>query len=369
MTPPPLHVAIDIGPMYGHRTGVGVAVDGMVRTLRDRDDVELGPYLVSYRSRPDAGHTRLPVPGIVASHVWSRSNRIAADRWLRDADVVHGTNYVAPPTEKPTVVSVYDCWFLANPGSASALVRRAGANLRRRVADGAWIHASSGATAEQAGALLGTDRVRTIFLGGPTPLPDSDERRPDQLADLGGRPFIICVATEERRKGLPMLVSAFENLAGDHHDVQLVLAGAPGDDTATVTAAIEAAGSHARDRIHRLGTVDDGVKQWLIRHAELLAYPSVDEGFGFPVLEAHALGTPVVATAVGSVTEIAGDGTELVADRDPISFAEALQRVLTGSTGRLRMIEAGYRNVARFRWDTTAARLTDLYRDVVEIAR
>ncbi len=369
MTPPPLHLAIDIGPMYGHRTGVGVAVDGMVRALGLRQDVELDPYLVSYRSRPDAGHTRLPLPGIVASHVWSRSNRIPADRWLARADVIHGTNYVAPPTRTPTVVSVYDCWFLANPGAATAIVRRAGATLRRRVRDGAWVHASSDATAALVGELLGTDRVRTIFLGGPTLLDEVAERRPDVPGVIDGRPFIVCVATEDRRKGLPLLVAAFEHLAGDHLDLQLVLVGAPGDDTPAVTEAIIAAGSHTRGRIHRIGAVDDAAKQWLVRHATLLAYPSIDEGFGFPVLEAHALGTPVVATGVGSVTEIAGDAAELVTDRDPIGFAEALHRVVTGSTSRLGLIEAGYRNVARFRWDTTAERLIELYRHAVEVAR
>ncbi|MEO6651222.1 MAG: glycosyltransferase family 1 protein [Ilumatobacteraceae bacterium] len=369
MTPPPLHLAIDIGPLYGHRTGVGVAVEGMVRTLGEREDVELDPYLVSYRSSLESGHTRLPVPGILASHLWSRSNRIAGDRWLARADVIHGTNYVAPPTRKPTIVSVYDCWFLENPHAASPLVRRAGETLRRRVRDGAWVHASSEATADLVGQLLGTDRVRTIFLGAPSLLDEASERRPDVPGVADGRPFVICVATEERRKGLPLLVAAFEHLAGDHPDLHLVLVGATGDDTPAVVQAIAAAGTQTRGRIHRLGMVDDTAKQWLVRHAALLAYPSIDEGFGFPVLEAHALGTPVVATGVGSITEIAGDAAELVTDRDPISFAEALQRVVTGGTSRLGLIEAGYRNVARFRWDTTADRLIDLYRHAVEEAR
>lgn len=369
MTDPPLHVAIDIGPLYGHRTGVGVAVDGIVDALGHRSDIALDPYLVSYRSTPDPGHRRLPVPGIVASHVWSRSNRVGADRWLGDVDVVHGTNYVAPPTSKPTVVSVYDCWFLANPGSANALVRRAGANLRRRVVDGSWVHASSAATADQARHLLGTDRVRTIFLGGPVLVDESQERAPEHIRAFDGRPFVVCVATEDRRKGLPLLVEAFEHLAGDHHHLHLVLVGAHGDDTPALDASISSAGTHTRDRVHRLGVVDNPVKQWLVRHATVLAYPSIDEGFGFPVLEAHALGTPVVATGVGSVTEIAGGAAELVTDRDPIAFAEALHRVIAGETSRLGLIEAGYRNVARFRWETTAERLAELYRDAVEAAR
>src|SRR5680860_359364 len=143
MTTPAFDLAIDIGPLYGHRTGVGVAVDG-----------RLAPYLVSFRADHDPGHRKLPLPGIVASHIWSRTDRPTADRWLGPGDVLHGTNYVAPPTARATVISVYDCWFLANPKAAGPLVRRAGRTLRRRVAEGAWIHTSSAATAEQARTLL-----------------------------------------------------------------------------------------------------------------------------------------------------------------------------------------------------------------------
>ena len=315
MTTAPIEIAIDSGPLYGHRTGVGVAVDGMIRALRDREDVHLDPYLVSFRSDPEAGHRKLPLPGIVASHLWSRGDRPSADRWLGHPDVLHGTNYVAPPSGLPTVVSVYDCWFLANPRAASPVVRRAGATLRRRVASGAWIHASSEATADRVRGLLATDRVRTILLGAPS-IGQIASERPRIAAEFGTRPFIVCVATEERRKGLPLLVEAFEHLAGDHDDVVLVLAGSRGDDSDALDAAIERVSVHARTRIHRLGPVDEADKQWLVRHSALLAYPSLDEGFGFPILEAQGLGTPVVATAVGSVTEIAGDAAELVAERD-----------------------------------------------------
>ncbi len=174
------------------------------------------------------------------------------------------------------------------------------------------------------------------------------------------------MATEERRKGLPLLVDAFEQVGGDHGDVSLVLAGAGGDDSAAVDEAIQRANDGIRARIHRLGRVDEVDKQWLVRHAAVLVYPSLDEGFGFPVLEAQGLGTPVVATSVGSVTEIAGDAAELVEGRDPSTFAAAIDRVLTDGGLRLQMIEAGYRNLGRFRWEATAEQLADLYRDAAD---
>jgi glycosyltransferase involved in cell wall biosynthesis len=360
----PMTIAIDAGPLYGHRTGVGVATAGMFGALADVGDLTLAPYLVSGRSTPQPGHRRLPLPGIVASHLWSRSDHPAADRWLADADVVHGTNYVAPPTGLPTVVSVYDCWFLQHPGEAAPLVRRAGANLRRAVDRGAWIHATSDATAASARELLRTDRVVTVHLGPPPAGPEPSPPTPH--GDLGGVPYVLSLGTEERRKDVVLLIEAFRELAADHRDLELVLAGAPGDDSARITAAIDAAGP-AGSRIRRLGQVDDAVKQWLLRHASVLAYPSRDEGFGFPILEANALGTPVVAASVGAIPEVAGDAAALVEadDRSPATLAATISSVIAG-TQRLGLIEAGYRNVRRFSWERTAAGLVELYRTAAQ---
>ncbi len=360
-----MQIAIDAGPLYGHVTGVGRAADGIIAALgalTGDEAVVLAPYLVSARSTPRPGHRRLPIPGIVASHLWSRAEHPRADRWLDGADVVHGTNYVAPPTALPTVVTVYDCWFLRHPELADPLVRRAGRNLRRAVARGAWVHATSDAGAADVRELLDTDRVATVMLGAPNE-PARIDRTPALLTDLAGRRFVLAIGTEERRKGLTLLIDAFDRLAGDREEVHLVLAGAPGDDTDTVVERIRST-THA-SRIRRLGRIDDTTKDWLLRHASALAYPSLDEGFGFPVLEAQLAGVPVVATAVGSIPEVAGEAAQLVHDRDPDSFAAALDGVLAG-VGRLALVEAGYRNAARFSWSATARGLVDLYRAAVE---
>lgn len=369
-----MRVAIDVGPMYGHRTGVGAAVDGFVQALSETDGVELLPYLVSFRSHPADRHRKLPLPGIVASHVWSRFDHPRADRWLSGADVLHGTNYVAPPTRIPTIVSVYDCWFLAHPEQASPMIRRAAHNLHRAVARGAWVHTSSEATADRARMLLETDRVVAIHLGPPPADTSPTNHAPDRpvpgaVSRLARRPFVLAIGTEERRKDLPLLLRAFDLLAASSGDVALVLAGTAGDDSPGVDAAMRELSVSARDLVHRLGVIDDDTKRWLLRHAAVLAYPSLDEGFGFPILEAQAAGTPVVASDVGSVPEVAGAGAVLVAGRSPEAFAEALRSVVTGETGRLGLIEAGHRNVNRFSWQRTATQLRDLYRTALESGR
>lgn len=362
MTDPALRLALDVGPLYGHRTGVGVAVDGLVGALQRNPAVDVAGYLVSGRARTREAHRRLPLPGIVASHLWSRIDHPRVDRWLGSAEVIHGTNYVAPPSSLPTIISVYDCWFLRHPELTTPLVRRAGQNLRRAVARGAWVHVSSEATADQARDLLETDRVVTIHLGPPPPPPPLSALSPPVIAKrVSGRQFIVAIGTEERRKDLNLLIQAFSIVGAEGPDLWLVLAGAGGDDSATVDAAIEALPMSVRSRVERLGPVDDDTKHWLLRQASTLAYPSLDEGFGFPILEAQLAGTPVVARNVGAIAEIAGTGAHLVDERDPEQFALGLQRVLQSGSTRLTLIEAGNRNVKRFDWNTTASDLIELY--------
>lgn len=365
-----LRIAFDAGPLYGPRTGVGEATAGMRATLSSRSDVTLDGFLLSARSEPHPGDRKLPLPGIVASHLWSRTDRPRADRWLGRADVVHGTNYVAPPSRVPTVISVYDCWFLAHPERATALVHRAGLRLRRSVAAGAWIHTTAEAVAVEARQLLGTDRVVTVPLGPPPAIPPLGELGLPPLAEqLGGRRFVLAVGTHERRKNLPLLIAAFAHLAGSHPDVLLVLAGGEGDDSPAVAEAVAALAPDVRARVLLPGFVDAATKHWLLRRAAVLAYPSLYEGFGFPVLEANSAGTPVVAVRVGALPEVAGEAAILVGTAAPEAFAAGLVTALDDDQARRRLIAAGTRNLGRFAWAHTADGLVGLYRRAIETHR
>ncbi len=196
------------------------------------DRVTLMPYVTSTRADREPSQRRLPIPAAAAIRLWSRNSVPTVDRWLGRPDLVHGTNYVVPPTRCPRVVSVYDCWFLEHPRDVDADVRRAAAVLRRSVLDGAHVVTSSTATTSRVRELLATDRVHTIHLG-PPPVPTiPPEDRPVSLPDLDDGPFILALGTIERRKNIPTLVAAFGRLAREHEHVRLVIAGAPGNDAA-----------------------------------------------------------------------------------------------------------------------------------------
>lgn len=358
-----LRVAVDVGPLHGRRTGIGNAVAWTVDALQDQPDVDVLPYVLSMRARVTPPKRRLPIPAALAHRWWShRSPKL--DRWVGNPDVVHGTNYVVPPTNCPRVVSVYDCWFLEHPAEASPTVLRAGEVLRRSVADGAEVLTCSQATAERAAVVLDTDRVTTVLLGPPpsarsVPLPD----RPVVEGDA---PFVLMLGTIERRKNAPHLVAAFDRLAREHPDVRLVIAGADGDDAAGLDRALHGLSDSVGARVVRLGVVDDAAKRWLLDNARALAYPSLDEGFGFPILEAQQAETPVVATAVGSIPEVAGSAALLSPAGDVDALAANLHWVVTNDDIHAKLARRGTTNLERFDWTRTAGELADLYRRLAE---
>ena len=200
----------------------------------------------------------------------------------------------------------------------------------------------------------------------PAPPPLAELSTPPLAESLRGEPFVLAIGTEERRKALPMLVTAFVAVAESHPGLRLVLAGAEGDDSPALERQIGLVPSAVRDRVLRIGAVDDATKHWLLRRASVLAYPSLDEGFGFPILEAQLAATPVVASRVGSVAEIGGDGVLLVTGGDTDAYAAALDRAISDGALRLGLIEAGNRNVRRFDWDVTADRMAALYRSIID---
>jgi glycosyltransferase involved in cell wall biosynthesis len=370
----PLRVAFDVGPLLGHRTGVGQAVAAMHDALSrnaagqdtpnqnagDRDhEITLSDYIVSFRSRPPQGARRLPIPALVAQRLWAVSDRPRADRWLGSPDVVHGTNYVVPPALAPQVVSVYDCWFLRNPQLASRNVRLAGRVLHRAIERGATVHACSVATEAQILDIFPESRVAMIALAA-IPLPPPVASTP--MPDLAQRPCIVAIGTLERRKNLPALVTAFGHLAAAESEPVLVMAGADGDDRPAVNAAIDRLPPAIAQRVILTGRVDEPTRSWLLHNAAVLAYPSLDEGFGFPLLDAMQAGLPIVASRRGSIPELCADAALLCEPADEVALAEQLRSALFDTATRARLIAAGTARLTQFSWQTCAAELTGLYR-------
>jgi glycosyltransferase involved in cell wall biosynthesis len=367
---PPVRVAFDCGPLHGARTGVGVAVAGLRDALDHRDGVDLRPYLLSFRSRPTDGTVRLPLPASVGLRLWARSagsraSRAMVDRWLGEVDVVHGTNYVVAPSRRPRLISVYDVWFLRQPEAVTSDVRRRGAAMRQGIAEGAQLHTTSSSTARALAEMFPGTPIHTIALGA-LPVPPAAADAP--IAAIAEQPFILAIGRTERRKNLPRLVAAFGRVATMHADVHLVLAGPDGDDRPAIEQAILRLAPHVGRRVHLAGWVDAPTRGWLLRHASVLAYPSLDEGFGFPLLDAMQVGLPIVASTAGSIPEVVGDAGLLCDPTDVDAIAHHLTLALQPDVGNA-LAATGTARWPRFDWDATADAFQALYRQLAEETR
>lgn len=365
-------VAIDVTPLVGVRTGIGNAVAELLTALRDLDAApDLVPYTLSLRAREHradlpAGTRFVPVPARVLLASWARVDAPSIDRWLRPAAVVHATNYLAPPSRRPTLVSVYDCSFVRHPELCTPEVRALVPIVRRAIARGATVHTTSRFVAGEIEEIFGpglerSGRLVVVPLGVPS-IGTEATMPADVAARLDGAPYVLAIGTLEPRKNHAHLVGAFGALAGSHPDLRLVIAGPDGPARPDVDAAVTRLPAPARDRVVLAGAVTDAGRRALLDGAALLAYPSIYEGFGFPVLEAMTAGVPVVAARAGAIPEVAGDAALLVEPTDEAQLAAAIARVLDEPDTRAELIARGTDRVRAFSWEDTALALAECYR-------
>jgi glycosyltransferase involved in cell wall biosynthesis len=183
-----------------------------------------------------------------------------------------------------------------------------------------------------------------------------------------GRPYVLALGTREPRKNLPRLVEAY-GLMASKSDVALALVGPSGPDDANVRAAIARLPAEVARRVHVVDWVSDERRADVLAGAAVLAVPSLDEGFGLPLLEAMQLGVPIVAARAGAIPEVAADAALLVDAHDTSALAGALSTAVTDTAVRDRLVVAGRRRVGDFSWSRSARAFAGLYGEVAMESR
>ncbi len=369
-------VALDATPLLGPTTGVAAFCAGALGGLAARADLDVSAFAISWRRRrgivakvPAGVSTRQrAMPDRPLRSAWSRSSFPPIEWFIGPQHVVHGTNFVVPPTRRASrVLTVHDLTVVRFPELCDRSTLGYPALIRRALGQGAWVHTDSEFVAAEVSETFGVEpeRVRAVLPGVPPLGSDPGVRGtadtpPFALPD-GTTRFVLAIGTVEPRKDYPALVEAFGSVGRAHPDVALVIVGADGWGAERLADAVRT--SPVRDRILRPGYLDDAGLEATLRRASVLAFPSVYEGFGFPPLQAMAAGVPVVATAVGAIPEVVGDGALLVDGGKPEELAEALTHVLDGGPDIDALIARGQRRTAAFTWTKCAEGLDRLYRD------
>lgn len=359
-----MRVALDASAIPDPPGGAGRYVLALAAELSRRHDVDL--TVVSRVG--DAGRWPAPVaakaPAVRPVRLgWEQ---VGLPRVVRDlrVDVHHGPHYTTPlALGLPSVVTIHDLSFFTHPEWHQ---RTKVAFFRAAIRTSAR-HAAALIAVSQATADLLAQRVRPRAPVHVVPHGvDHSRYCPDGAGDAAAltrtgviEPYIAFVGTLEPRKDVPTLIRAFDRIAGSQPDLTLVLAGARGWGGDAVDAAIAAA-AHG-DRVQTTGYLPEDDLPALLRRAAAVAYPSLEEGFGLPVLEALACGAPVVTTEGTVMEEVAAGAAFLTPPGDDFRLAGALEAALEGDAERR---ELGFKVAARHTWEASAAGHADVYRSV-----
>jgi glycosyltransferase involved in cell wall biosynthesis len=368
-----LRVLVDVTAIPQDRGGVGRYLDGLLPALGAKD-VEL--VLVAQQhdlaefARTVPSAEIVPAPAAVGRRpvrlLWEQSGLARLARTVR-ADVVHSPHYTLPVLAGcPVVVTVHDATFFTDPGVHSPVKARF-FRTATRVA-GRWaavLVAPSQATRTEVARVARVDpsKIHVAWHGVDTtvfrPPEPGDRARVTAALGLGDRRYVAFLGTIEPRKNVPALIQGWADAVRDLPDPPaLVLAGGAGWDD-RVDDAVAAVPDHLT--VLRPGYLPLSDLPGLLGGAEVVAYPSLGEGFGLPVLEAMACGATVLTTDRLALPEVGGDAVAYC-DVDAGSIAEGLRRLLGDPAERQRLSVLARARAAQFTWDRAADAHVEAYR-------
>jgi glycosyltransferase involved in cell wall biosynthesis len=271
----------------------------------------------------------------------------------RRADLFHGLNQRLP-TVRPrrTVTTFHDLFVLTGNYSTPEFRRRFADQAKRAAAESDRIIAVSEFTAAQVNQLLGVERSRLRVVHHGVHIPPPSRLKREKI--------ILHVGAIQARKNVARLIQAFESVAADW---RLVLAGSAGFGVEVILRGIAA--SPARDRISVLGYVTaEALADWYARSG-VLAFPSLDEGFGIPILEAMAAGLPVLTSNRSALAEVAGDAALLVNPESVEELAEALRKMISDEKLRDVLRQKGLARAAEYTWPKAVENTWKIYNELL----
>jgi len=365
-----LRVAITLEQCW-HRVPGGTARAALesVAALQDHGSTDLIGVSAHHRGDPaptwrptiDVEQFRFPRTALYES--WQRVRRPRVTSLVGPVDVIHATGMAVPPRTAPLVVTVHDLAFLRDPTQFTArgvrFFHRA-IELARR--DATLVNCPSQATIDECvDNGFDPERLRLLPWSIDPVLAEPSEvaKRRTQLNIEG--PMVLWAGTIEPRKNLPMLLDAFARITDS--SARLVLAGPTGWNE-DLSAKLRGLG----DRVQVLGFVSTEDLRTLFAAADVFCFPSRQEGFGLPVLEAMAQGTAVITSAGTATAEVAGDAAVLVDPSDGDALVNALDHLLGDASERNRLgARARQRVLEHFSRQAHAVALESIYQEAVSL--
>lgn len=375
-----MRIGLDATSAVRQGAGIGRITRELLRALSQRDHTN--QYRLIYASAPGAADQplpplgpnfrvrRLPFDDLWLARLWHRAQvPFPVNALTGRIDLFHAPDFTLPPVlpGTRTVLTVHDLSFVRDPESAVPVLRAyLNRVVPRSVARATHVLADSRATRDDLIALYGTapEKISVLYSGvNPVFQPVSDPARLAAVRakyGLGSAAFVLGLGTLQPRKNFARLIQAVARQPDQQ--LNLVLVGGKGWLYDAIFA--EVARSGLEGRVIFPGFADDEDLPALYSAARVFAYPSTYEGFGLPILEAYACGTPVVTSTASCLPEVAGAGALLVNPTDVDALAAALHQTATDETLRARLITQGFQRVNAFTWDAAAQQLLEIYQTV-----
>ena len=299
------------------------------------------------------------------TRIWQRARLpLPIEIFSGRSKLFHAPDFVLPPTLPRTrrLVMVHDLSFERVPETFSPwLLRYLRQAVPRSLRAADHIIANSAATRDDYLAHFSlTGSQFTVIHGGVSPeFQPVDTATDADLFPQLKRPFVLAVGTIQPRKNFKRLIEAIAILRETGCELELAIAGGRGWLEGEMLDARERLG--LQDAVHLLGYVPDAQLPALYRRARVFAYPSLYEGFGLPLLEAMACGTPTLTASVSSLPEAAGEAALFIDPHDTDSIAAGLRRLHEDDSLRAALRERGFARAREFTWARASAKLLDVY--------
>lgn len=361
-----LRIGVDIRPFYEPLTGVGWYLYYLLHELARRDDVELylfgdarvtglGPKLHADLP-PNARYCTFDLRGLPESRVARPLTAAAYVAWiaLTDCDVFFGANYFLPrlhgAVAKRRVITIHDLTYKRFPDLLQKeTLENLDRHITREIAIADAIVCVSESTRRDLLQFYQVEPARAVAIHSGLGTPPAAE----PIDGLPSR-YILFVSTIEPRKDLGTLIDAFQRL--DDYDGSLVVVGKIGWKSEHLVPRLR------HPRIVHLDYVRAPQLVTAYRNAEAFVFPSLYEGFGFPLLEAMAHGVPAIAARSSSLPEIGGDAALYFKPGDASELESQLRRLLGDETLRNELIARGRRRAAEFRWGAAAEKTLEVFK-------
>ena len=281
--------------------------------------------------------------------------RLLTDAWISSSDLFHGLNQrIDSANHRRTVSTFHDLFVMSGDYSTPAFRARFTEQARTAAEQSDLIITVSHFTARQVEQFLKVEpaKIRVIHHGvRPARVPVSPTNR---------ERMILFVGAIQRRKNVARLVEAFERTPAGY---KLALAGSFGFGAEEVLARIQA--SSRRQDVQVLGYVSDAALHDLYQRASIFAFPSLDEGFGMPLLDAMAHGVAVLTSNVSALPEVSGDAALLVDPADASSITEGLCKLIEDGALRAQLVQKGLARCREFTWEKAVEKTWSVYQELL----